>query len=72
MTQFTSIPVDQFPLNWHAYNDLMDRIRDAARGFAKLGTPSGDVIDQKLMDVHALLNRTWELIQDIERRELAE
>ena len=71
MTKFLDIPQAEFPLNSQKYNELMDQIRTAARGFAKLGTAEGRAVDKELMEVWARLSRAWELIQDIEQREKA-
>ncbi|WCA70472.1 hypothetical protein G6L97_13705 [Agrobacterium tumefaciens] len=37
MNDITQIPTEQFPLNYQRYNRLMDEIRDAARGFERMG-----------------------------------
>lgn len=71
MTKFSEIAIEDFPLNYFIYNDLMVQIRTAASGFACLGTADGRAVDNALMKVWAGLHETWELIQDIERREHA-
>lgn len=71
MAKFCEIPREKFPLSDRAYNDLMDTIRTAARGFGDLGTAHGRLVDKDLMEVWARLNRTWNLIQEIEHRERA-
>lgn len=69
MTKFCEILPEDFPLNHRNYNELMDRIRTAARGFADLGTAEGRMVDKDLMEVWARLGRTWSLIQEIQERE---
>lgn len=69
MTKFSEIPRERFPLNDKNYNELMDRIRTAARGFAALETAEGRMVDRDLMEVWARLGRTWSLIQEFENRE---
>lgn len=69
-----NIPAEEFPLNYTRYNNLMDEIRSAARGFSKLqdqGWPRAKEIDLKLMDIHHSLNQVWNLIQETERELLA-
>lgn len=70
MIDIMNIPTEQFPLNWYRYNHLMDEIRDAARGFERLGRhgwPGGDDLDRRLMRIWADLSSVWETIQDTER-----
>lgn len=64
------IPTEEFPLNWHRYNRLMDEIRDAARGFERLdalGWPGGKDLDRRLMEIRADLLGVWETIQETEQ-----
>ncbi|MGH6761211.1 MAG: hypothetical protein ACRECW_06415 [Phyllobacterium sp.] len=71
MTDITNIPTEQFPLNWHRYNHLMDEIRDAARGFeriGRLGWPGGEDLDRRLMEIRTDLLGVWETIQETERQ----
>lgn len=70
MTDITNIPTAEFPLNFERYNRLMDEIRDAARGFERLGTlgwPGGKDLDKRLMEIRADLLGVWETIQETER-----
>ncbi|MGH6763747.1 MAG: hypothetical protein ACRECW_19410 [Phyllobacterium sp.] len=70
MTDIMNIPTEQFPLNWHRYNHLMDELRDAARGFAWLderGWPGGKDLDKRLMAIWSDLHGVWETIQATER-----
>lgn len=65
------IPSAEFPLNWHRYNHLMDELRDAARGFARLGEmgwPGGKDLDKRLMTIWSDLSGVWETIQETERQ----
>lgn len=71
MMDITKIPVEEFPLNYYRYNHLMDELRDAARGFARLdemGWPGGKDLDRRLMKIWADLHDVWEIIQATERR----
>jgi hypothetical protein len=72
MTRFSEIPTAKFPLDFDRYVRLRDELQAAARGFGQLGTAAGRMVDKDLMEVHARLGRTWELIRQIERRENAE
>jgi hypothetical protein len=70
MNDIAQIPTEQFPLNYERYNRLMDEIRDAARGFERLGImgwPGGKDLDRRLMDIQADLLGVWETIQETER-----
>ncbi len=70
MTDITNIPTAEFPLNFERYNRLMDEIRDAARGFERLGVlgwPGGKDLDRRLMEIRADLLGVWETIQETER-----
>ncbi|WP_418137967.1 hypothetical protein [Agrobacterium sp. El2ro-1b] len=70
MTDITNIPTAEFPLNFERYNRLMDEIRDAARGFERLGAlgwPGGKDLDKRLMEIRADLLGVWETIQETER-----
>lgn len=70
MTDITNIPTEQFPLNFERYNHLMNEIRDAARGFERLGGmgwPGGKDLDRRLMEIRADLLCVWETIQETER-----
>jgi hypothetical protein len=70
MTDITNIPTEQFPLNWYRYNHLMDEIRDAARGFERIGCmgwPGGKDLDRRLMAIWSDLSSVWETIQETER-----
>jgi hypothetical protein len=70
MNDIAQIPTEQFPLNYERYNRLMDEIRDAARGFERLGImgwPGGKDLDRRLMDIQADLLGVWDTIQETER-----
>ncbi|WP_457582380.1 hypothetical protein [Ensifer canadensis] len=70
MTDITNIQTAEFPLNFERYNHLMDEIRDAARGFERLGVmgwPGGKDLDRRLMKIRADLLGVWETIQETER-----
>jgi hypothetical protein len=67
----SQIPTAEFPLNWSRYNHLMDELRDAARGFARLGEmgwPGGKDLDRRLMTIWSDLSGVWETIQETERQ----
>ncbi|MCJ9668597.1 MULTISPECIES: hypothetical protein [unclassified Neorhizobium] len=71
MTDITQIPTQEFPLNYERYNRLMDELRDAARGFERLGVlgwPGGKELDKRLMAIRSDLLGVWETIQETERR----
>lgn len=71
MTDITNIPTAEFPLNFERYNHLMDEIRDAARGFERLGAlgwPGGKDLDRRLMEIRTDLLGVWETIQETERQ----
>ncbi|MBY3589475.1 hypothetical protein HJA87_06200 [Rhizobium bangladeshense] len=71
MLDITKIPTEEFPLNWERYNRLMDELRDAARGFARLGElgwPGGRDFDRRLMEIWSQLHSVWDDIQETERR----
>lgn len=71
MNDITQIPTEQFPLNYERYNRLMDEIRDAARGFERIGSlgwPGGKDLDRRLMEIRADLLGVWETIQETERQ----
>lgn len=62
MTDITNIPTAEFPLNHERYNRLMDEIRDAARGFERLGVmgwPGGADLDKRLMAIWSDLGGVW-------------
>ncbi len=70
MTDITNIPTQEFPLNFERYNHLMHEIRDAARGFERIGSlgwPGGKDLDRRLMEIRADLLGVWETIQETER-----
>lgn len=65
------IPTEEFPLNHSRYNNLMDELRSAARGFERLqqrGWPNGRELDSKLMQIRADLQEVWELVLETERQ----
>ncbi|MBB3915554.1 hypothetical protein [Rhizobium fabae] len=69
--KLTEIPSDEFPLNYWRYNRLMDELRDAARGFERLGGmgwPGGKDLDKRLMSIWSDLHGVWETIQETERQ----
>lgn len=71
MVDITKIPTEEFPLNYYRYNHLMDELRDAARGFARLGEmgwPGGKDLDRRLMKIWGDLHVVWGIIQETERR----
>ncbi|WP_414900445.1 hypothetical protein [Rhizobium cremeum] len=71
MTDITNIPTEQFPLSYYRYNRLMDELRDAARGFERLGVagwPGGKNLDRRLMTIRSDLQGVWETIQETERQ----
>lgn len=71
--KLTDIPFEEYPLNADRYNYLMNELRDAARGFAELGSrglPCGLEIDRQLMEVWQDLGAIWARIQAEERAEL--
>lgn len=72
MTRFSDIPTRRFPLNFDKYCRLRDQLQAAADGFDALGTAVGQMVSEDILEVHARLGRTWELIRQIERREQAE
>lgn len=72
MTKFFEIPIDKFPMNFDKYCQLRDQLQTAADGFDNLGTAAGRMVSKDILEVHARLSQTWELIRDIERREEAE
>lgn len=70
MTDIKNIPTEEFPLNYQRYNHLMDELRDAARGFERLGSlgwPGGADLDKRLMAIWSDLGGVWETIQETER-----
>jgi hypothetical protein len=71
MTDIRNIPTAEFPLNWYRYNHLMDELRDAARGFTRLGEmgwPGGKDLDRRLMTIWSDLSDVWDTIQETERQ----
>jgi hypothetical protein len=67
--KFTEIPTGKFPLNFKKYCRLQDQIQTAADRFSDLGTSDGHAVFRELVEVRARLDRTWELIRQIEHRE---
>lgn len=71
MADITKIPTEEFPLNFERYNRLMNELRDAARGFERLGSmgwPGGKDLDRRLMAIWSDLGGVWETIQETERQ----
>ncbi len=67
------IAYKDFPLNFDRYNNMMDELRDAARGFARLeekGWPGARDLDKRLMAIWSDLSRVWETIVETERHVL--
>ncbi len=65
------IDYKDFPLNYDRYNHLMDELRAAARGFARLddkGWPGARDLDKRLMAIWSDLHGVWETIQETERQ----
>lgn len=67
--KFTEIPTRKFPLNFKKFSRLQSGIQNAADRFSDLGTNDGYAVFRELVEVRARLDQTWQLIQQIERRE---
>lgn len=66
--KFSEIPHRKFPLKSKAYLRLQKEIQVAAERFDDLGTSEGHMVFLKLVEVRAQLDRTWQLIREIENR----
>ncbi|WP_460932126.1 hypothetical protein [Shinella zoogloeoides] len=67
--KFSEIPKRKFPLSFEKYCRLQGEIQVAADRFSDLGTSDGHAVFRELVQVRARLDRTWELIRQIEHRE---
>lgn len=65
------IKIEDFPLNYYRYNQVMDELLAAAKGFERLdrqGWPGGVELDRRIMNIRAELNEVWSQIQRTEER----
>jgi len=69
MMRFSEIPTRKFPLNFRKYCRLQAEIQIAADRFSDLGTSDGHAVFRELVEVRTRLDRTWELIGQIQHRE---
>ncbi|MBW0369990.1 hypothetical protein [Ensifer adhaerens] len=56
-------------MNFKKYCRLQLEIQTTADRFSDLGTSDGHAVFRELVEVRARLDRTWELIRQIEHRE---
>jgi len=67
--KFTDIPTRKFPLNLNKFYRLQREIQTAADRFSDLGTSDGHAVFCQLVEVRERLDRAWQMILTIERRE---